>query len=32
MRDATQPQLDFLSAELPRFEACEALERAYNIL
>jgi hypothetical protein len=24
MRDATQPQLDFLATELPRFEACGA--------
>jgi hypothetical protein len=30
MKDATQPQLDFLSRELPRFEACGAWERAYN--
>jgi hypothetical protein len=29
-KDATQPQLDFLSTELPRFEACGARERAYN--
>jgi hypothetical protein len=30
MKDATHPQLDFLSTELPRFEACGAWERAYN--
>jgi hypothetical protein len=30
MKDATQPQLDFLSTKLPRFEACGAWERAYN--
>jgi hypothetical protein len=24
MKDATQPQLDFFSTELPRFEACGA--------
>jgi hypothetical protein len=30
MKDATQPQVDFLATELPRFEACRAWERAYN--
>jgi len=30
MKDATQPQLDFLATELPRFEACGAWERASN--
>jgi hypothetical protein len=30
MNDATQPQLDFLATEIPRFEACGAWERAYN--
>jgi hypothetical protein len=30
MKDATQPSLGFFFAELPRFEACGALERAYN--
>jgi hypothetical protein len=30
MKDATQPELDFLSTELPRFEACGAWERAHN--
>jgi hypothetical protein len=30
MKGATQPQLDFLSTELPRFEACGAKERAYS--
>jgi hypothetical protein len=30
MKDATQPRLDFLATELPRFEACGAWERAYN--
>jgi hypothetical protein len=30
MKDANQPQLDFLATELPRFETCGAWERAYN--
>jgi hypothetical protein len=30
MKGATQPQLDFVAAEFPRFEACGAWERAYN--
>jgi hypothetical protein len=30
MRDATQPHLNFLATELPRFEACGAWERAHN--
>jgi hypothetical protein len=30
MKDATQPQFDFLATELPRFEACGAWERAHN--
>jgi hypothetical protein len=30
MTDATQPQLDLLATELPRFEACGAWERAHN--
>jgi hypothetical protein len=30
MKDATQPQLDFLATELPRFEVCKAWERAHN--
>jgi hypothetical protein len=30
MKDATQPQLDFIATELPRYEACGAWERAYN--
>jgi hypothetical protein len=30
MQDATQPQLDFLATEVPRFEACGAWERAHN--
>jgi hypothetical protein len=30
MKDATQPQLYFLSTKLSRFEACGAWERAYN--
>jgi hypothetical protein len=30
MNDATQPELDFLATELPRFEACGACESAYN--
>jgi hypothetical protein len=30
MKDATQPQLNFLATELPRFEACGAWERAHN--
>jgi hypothetical protein len=30
MQDTTQPQLDFLATELPRFEACGARERAHN--
>jgi hypothetical protein len=30
MKDATQPQLDFLATKLLRFEACGAWERASN--
>ena len=30
MKDATQPQLNFLATELPRFEACGVWERAHN--
>jgi hypothetical protein len=30
MKDATQPQLDFLATELPPFEACGAWDRAHN--
>jgi hypothetical protein len=30
MKNATQPQLDFISTKLPRFEAFGAWERAYN--
>jgi hypothetical protein len=30
MHDATQPQLDFLSTKLSRFEACGAWECAHN--
>jgi hypothetical protein len=30
MKDATQPQQDFLATELPRFEACGASKRAHN--
>jgi hypothetical protein len=30
MKDATQPQLDFIATELPRFEACGVWEDGYN--
>jgi hypothetical protein len=30
MNDGTQPQLDFLSTELPRFETCGAKDRAHD--
>jgi hypothetical protein len=30
MNDATQTQLNFVSTEFPRFEACGACERAYK--
>jgi hypothetical protein len=30
MKDATQPQMDFLATGLPRFESCGGWERAHN--
>jgi hypothetical protein len=30
MQDATPAQLELLSTDIPRFEACGARERAYN--
>jgi hypothetical protein len=30
MKDTTQPQLDLIFAELPRFEGCGPREHAYN--